>query len=118
MKGEQVRSDVIALMMEMRNGQTAAIANDKFKEGLDAVRSTKRKGKLIITLEIEPSEIDPETNEVSRVKINPDIKLQRPEPNLGSGIYFVTRDGGLSRQDPKQFEMFGETEQEVRVNGQ
>lgn len=108
-----MKSDVVALMMEMRNGQTAAIANDKFAEVMDAVRATRRKGKLVITLEVEPAEIDGDTNEVSRVKINPDIKMVRPEPNLGSGIYFVTKDGGLSRQDPKQFEMFDGVEQEV-----
>lgn len=111
--------DIVALLMEMRNGQTAALANERFTEVLDAVRATRCKGRLVIQLEVEPAEIDSDTNEVSRVKINPDIKMVRPEPKLGTGIYFVTQDGGLSRQDPKQFEMFGgdQVEQEVKKDG-
>ena len=115
-----MQSDIVSLLLEMKRGQTALQANQRFAEVLMAVRATKKKGRLTIQLDVTPSEIDADTGEVSRVSIDPEIKIVRPELALGSSIYFVTNDGGLSRQDPKQFEMFEVVEQvEVRkLNGE
>ena len=103
--------DLLAVLLEMQRGQTAALANRKFGELLDAVKETRKKGKLVITLDVTPSEFDTETNEVSRVTIDPEIKLTRPEKDLGRGIYFLTKEGDLSRQDPRQQEMFEDADE-------
>ena len=98
-------TDLLAVIMDMRNGAVAADCNEKFNEVLKAVLDTGGKGELNIKLKIEPSKMGM-GGAVVEVKTEHECKLKKPELAVGTSLFFVTRDGNLTRDDPAQAAMF------------
>ena len=107
--------DIIQTLMEMRNGKVASDINRKFAELMNAIYEHRKKGSITIKIDIAPAKFD-EAMLVTEVDIAPDVKLNKPDRPLDSSMFFVTRDGNLSRIDPTQHQMFEEEEITKRVD--
>jgi len=106
-------TDLLAVMMDMRNGQVAADCNRKFNEMLKAVMDTGAKGELTIKLFVKPSKMGM-GGAVIEVETAHECRMKKPELEVGRSFFFVTKDGDLSRDDPAQVAMFELQEQEQK----
>ena len=104
-------TDLLQTLLDMRSGQVAADCNEKFNQVLQAVIDTGGKGKLTLELNIEPAKFGMGAA-VLEVSIDHNIKLKKPELEIGNAVFFVTKEGTLTRDDPAQTQMFM-TEKEV-----
>lgn len=99
-------ADYIQTLLEARNGQIAADINRKFGDLLAGIRETGKAGKITVVLAVKPSRV--KDFQVAEVAISHDCKIAKPEQDIGEAVFFVTPDGGLTRSDPEQQEMFEE----------
>jgi hypothetical protein len=99
--------DFIQTLAEIRGGKAAINCNRKFGELVAAIQETGGKGKIVVELTVTPARL--EGGRVTEITVDPICKITRPEPKVGSSSFFITDDGGLSRDDPAQIAMF-ETE--------
>lgn len=83
-------------MME-RGGLNAELGGE-LKGLLDAIKATGKKGKLTLTLDIEPIG----KGEVETVKVGTAIKVTAPDPARQPTIFFLDDELNLSRSDPRQ----------------
>ena len=100
-------TDILAVLLDMRNGAVAADCNTKFNEVLRAVIDTGGKGKLTIELNIAPSKMGM-GGAVVEVETTHECKMKKPELAVGKSHFFVTSEGDLTREDPSQTAMFEE----------
>lgn len=85
------------------NGGSVTTDLDRELEKLQkAVFDTGRKGKLTLTVELEPGGVDGDTGEVDRVKVNAKVKPDLPRRGHGTDQFWIDRKYGLSREHPKQ----------------
>lgn len=106
-------ADIISTLVEMRNGEVVMDCNRKFGELMTAVLETGHKGKLTLTLSVAPSKYAM-GGTVIEVEATHECTVKKPELSIGRSLFFVMKDGSLTREDPAQSAMF---EQEVRENG-
>lgn len=106
-------TDFIAVIAEMRNGQVAADISRKLNELMDAIRDTGGPGALTLKLKVKPSTIDIHEG-VKEVEITHSCEITKPEKPIGKAIFFVSRDGNLTRTDPDQQELFEQEESNAR----
>lgn len=97
--------DILNTLAEMRSGKTAAEINAKYNELFDAVLTHRAKGVLTIKIKIAPARVEFDEG-VCEVTLTPECDITKPEKALDSSLFFVTREGGISRNDPAQSEMF------------
>ena len=111
-------TDLLQVILDMRSGQVAQDCNNKFNDVLSAVLDTGGKGELTIKILVEPSKFGM-GRAVLEVQATHECKTKKPELAIGKSLFFVTRDGALTREDPEQTAMFDlESEKkEVRQNG-
>lgn len=100
--------------MDIRNGAVAMDINQKFNSVLGAVLETAGKGELTIKLLISPSKMGM-GGAVIETEVSHECKVKRPELKIGSGFFFVTAEGELSRDDPAQVNMFNLSEEKTDV---
>ena len=103
-------TDLLKVLVEMRAGQVAADCNQKFSELLKAVLDTGQKGQMTLVLNLEPAKMGM-GGVVLEVSAEHSIKLKKPELAIGEAVFFVTKQGDLTRDDPDQVAMF---EQEIQ----
>lgn len=108
-------TDLLNVLLDMRNGKVAADCNKKFNEVLAAVIDTGGKGELTIKLLIAPSKFAM-GGAVVEVETKHECKLKKPELAVGKAFFFVTQEGDLTRHDPDQEEL-ELTEKETKHNG-
>lgn len=89
----------LEFLQGFRRGELLAEGDSMLEELMTAVRDTGEKGTL--TLEF-PFKV----NKAGQVECDPVFKLKKPRRALGTGIYFVTDEGQLTRKDPKQDDLF------------
>ena len=101
-------SDFIQNLMDMRGGRTAAQINDMWDKLIESVIETGKKGKLVVDIAMEPA-----GNGKMEVTCTP--KITAPIETIGSTSFYITPNRSLTRQDPKQFEMdFQQQQQQER----
>ena len=100
-------TDLLQVLLDMRNGAVAADCNAKFNEVLKAVLETAGKGKLTIDLIITPAKMGM-GGAVLEVETSHECKMKKPELAIGRSMFFVAPDGSLTREDPSQAAMFAE----------
>lgn len=101
----QAQADFVHVLLEMRNGAVASDCNRKFSELLSAVLETGGKGELTVKVFIKPSKLAL-GGAVVEVETSHDCKTKKPELSVGRSLFFVTKDGRLTRGDPNQEGMF------------
>lgn len=91
----------LEFLQSFRRGELLREANDQLEEVVRAVKDTGGKGSVTISLPFK-------MNDAGQLECVPSINSKRPRRALGTGIYFATDDGQLTRRDPDQREMFGD----------
>lgn len=104
-------TDIIQTLCEMRSGQVISDLNEKFNKVLVGVLETAGKGSLTIKLNLRPSKMGM-GGVVLEVQADHECKVTVPELEIGSAVFYVGKDGNLSRDDPSQRAMFEAAEAE------
>lgn len=99
--------EFLSTLAELKNGRVIHQANDTMQRLLSAVQKHGGKGKLGLELVLSPR-IDSDSGRVVEVDIAYSIKVAEPQPNHGTTMFYVDKEGKLTRQDPRQSEMFEE----------
>lgn len=105
----ELLNDLISVLMDMRSGAVAADINQKFNEVLAGVLDTGGKGELTIKLKISPSKFGM-GGAVLEVETEHECKMAKPELKIGKAIFFVSKEGKLSRDNPEQGPLFEQQE--------
>lgn len=111
--------DFVSVLAELKNGRAHVDCSRKLSELVAAVCETKKKGKLVLQLLVEPSGLNEDGN-VSETSVGWQCVIAKPEHDTGKSLFFVTKDGRLTRNDPAQEELFAahdSAEVEETVNG-
>ena len=91
------------IMQQIRGGYALHEAGKRLDELVSAVRSTNKPGEITLTIKVAPDKVDDRI-----VTMKPVIKAKIPDRGFNEGIFFVGPDGRLTKDDPKQTEMFEE----------
>jgi hypothetical protein len=100
-------TDFVSLLMESQNGHAATTVNEKLRDLVKAIQETAKGGTLTLKLAIVPGKTGM-GGAVLTVVTSIDCVIKKPELAIGDSIFFVTDDGELTRDDPKQAAMFEE----------
>lgn len=76
---------------------------------VQAVKNTGKGGKLTITIAVKPTKGNSE-----RVLFDPTLKVTEPKIETSTTLMYVSDDGSLSREDPRQPKLPGHGPAEVR----
>lgn len=93
----------LEFLQTFRRGELLADGERKMTELISAIQSTGGKGSLTIKLPFV-------MNKAGQIECQPAVEMKKPAPALGTGIYFATDDGNLTRRDPNQLDMMDELE--------
>lgn len=99
--------EFISALAELAQGRAMILAGCKLNELIEAVKGTGKKGSIVITVDIWPAEKEFGGNVIG-VNSSIDIKLKKPELPLPETFFFVDENNNLTRNDPRQEEMFAE----------
>ena len=86
------------MLAELAYGQTLDVLTEEMAEVVNAVRTTGKAGRLTLELTVKP-------NGAHGVAITDKITAKRPRDDRGESLFFIDRDGGLHRNDPRQTEL-------------
>lgn len=90
------------ILKDLRSGRTLEDCAAEMEALVLAVRETRKSGSLTITLKVKP----PKAGNASYLMIEDSISTKVPKLDHSDTVFFSTKDGGLSRQDPSQQELF------------
>lgn len=85
----------IDILQELRYGTLVDDLSEKLQEVVSACDNTRKVGELRLTIKIKPGKS-------GEVEITDQIKATIPELPKGGSIMYVTPEGNLQRQDPRQ----------------
>lgn len=85
-------------LQDLQDGRTHTELSGKLAELIEAVRSTGRGGELVLAIKVKPAT----RGDVDKVTITDDVKLKLPAHDRKSDFYWLTDDGELSRNHPRQ----------------
>lgn len=91
---------VLHLLSQIRGGAALARAGDRLSELVAAVKATGQPGEVTLTVIVKPDKTDE-----TIVKLVPKVKAKIPERAFAEGIFFVSDNNELSREDPRQAEL-------------
>ena len=100
---ESTPSAILDLFKAMRNGQALDDLDAKLIQATEACVKTGKKSTLDIKLVIELSE----SGEVPQITIGEVTKLKLPEAPKPATLMFISKEGKLTRRDPRQVEIPG-----------
>lgn len=89
---------VIELLKSLGDGRVLDDMHNRLGEVLAAVRHCHRKGKVVLTIEVKPTD----DVEIQRVEIRGDVSYKAPLPSRGSELYYVDDGLSLHNRDPRQ----------------
>lgn len=104
-----MHNDFVQVLVGMRSGDVLIDVNRRFNELMEAVLATGAKGDLKLKLQIKPSKINM-GGSVAEVEISHECTIAKPELKVGRSLFFVDPNGSLTRDDPRQSEMFESNE--------
>jgi len=85
------------LLADLRRGKVNADLTDAVHELMQACVDTGKKGSLTLSLTFEPDK-----NDESRFAVLDQITVKTPRRTVKPSLFYLTRDGNLSRTDPDQ----------------
>lgn len=97
----------LEFLQSFRRGELLSQADDRLEELIEAVQRTGAKGEITIKLPFK-------VNDAGQIECVPSIAMKKPQPALGTGIYFATDEGRLTRRDPNQSDFFEDDDEEPR----
>lgn len=84
----------------LRYGSLNDELTEKLHELIEKCEASQKVGSLTLVLKLKPSK-------AGRMEILDDIKTTLPKEEKGSSIMFVTPEGNLQREDPRQLTIDG-----------
>jgi hypothetical protein len=93
----------LEFLQGFRRGELLQDGDQKLNELMTAIQKTGSGGSITLRLAFK-------VNKAGQIEITPDIAMKKPTRNLGTGIYFATDDGRLTRRDPNQMDIEDEIE--------
>lgn len=87
------------VLTSLRRGKTHRELSDAMQELSLAVIETHRAGTITLTIKVSKSKAS------GMVEIDDTVKVKLPEPDRSSSMFFVTDDGNLSKDDPRQLSL-------------
>jgi hypothetical protein len=90
-------------LQSFRRGELLHQGDQRLTELMEAIRDTGGNGSLTLKLSFK-------VNKAGQIEITPDMTIKKPARALGTGIYFATDDGRLTRRDPNQMDIEDEIE--------
>lgn len=78
-----------------RRGELLHEADAALTELISAIKETGGNGALVIKLPFK-------VNKAGQLECDPMVEAKRPRRPMGTGIYYATEDGQLTRRDPDQ----------------
>lgn len=112
-------ADFITTIVEMQNGAAVFEASKQLAVLVQAIRNTRKKGKLSLEILAAPSKVNAEDGKVTQVQLTYKVKATVPTSDPGLTTFFTTREGDLTRDDPAQVAqevMFAEVQKEIADN--
>lgn len=91
----------LEFLQTLRRGELLSEAGDMLNELTEAIHKTGGKGDLTLRLPFK-------VNDAGQMECVPVLSMKKPRRPLGTGIYYVTDDGHLTRRDPAQEDLFDE----------
>lgn len=80
-----------------RRGELLEHGDQKLAELIEAIQQSGQGGSLTLKITIKP-------NKAGQLEAQPDLTTKKPTRSLGTGIYFATDEGRLTRRDPNQMD--------------
>lgn len=90
-------------LQSFRRGELLHQGDQRLTELMESIRDTGGNGSLTLKLSFK-------VNKAGQIEITPDMTIKKPARALGTGIYFATEDGRLTRRDPNQIDIEDEIE--------
>lgn len=112
-------ADFITTIVEMQNGAAVFECSKQLAVLVQAIRNTRKKGKLSLEIIASPSKVNAEDGKVTQVQLTYKVKTSAPAADPGLTTFFTTREGDLTRDDPAQADqevMFAEVQKEIADN--
>lgn len=91
-----------AVITEMAGGQVAAKASAALQELAEAVADLRRKGKIVLTIEMSPRK-----GSDTALNLDASVVTTLPKPEPIEDVFFAGKGGVLTRNDPRQPEIPG-----------
>ncbi|MEI4470952.1 hypothetical protein [Frigidibacter sp. MR17.24] len=85
----------LEFIQTFRRGELLAEGDKILNEMIDAIRETGGNGSITIKLPFK-------VNKAGQIECDPAFTVTKPRRPLGTGIYYATDDGRLTRRDPNQ----------------
>lgn len=95
--------NLFAEVLADSRGNMLVETSTELRRVIEAIQATGKKGSITVTIAIVP-----EDGDANAATMDISIKSVIPKPTKPKSVVFLTEDCGLSRQDPKQAEMFAE----------
>jgi hypothetical protein len=89
--------DFSKFLEEFGHGATNKQASDRLRKLVKACQETGRKGNLVLRIEVAAG-----AGPGALAELRASIKTTEPQPNLPGDTYYVTEDGALVTDDPRQ----------------
>lgn len=102
---------VLDLFKQIDRGHMVLDVEQACKEVVGGCREHMKSGEVTLKIKFDP---DPKTG---AMRVSYDLKKKVPEKKPMASIFFVCDDNTLSRQDPRQREMFDANTGEVHGGG-
>ncbi len=99
----------LELIQSFRRGELLTEGDTKLSELIEAIRDTGGSGTPSLKLNFK-------TNKAGQLECVPDLSIKKPTRALGTGIFFATDDGRLTRRDPNQMDIEDEIERRRTAN--
>lgn len=105
---------LMEVLGQIRGGAAINDAAKDFVELCQRVRDTGKPGSITLTIKVNPDKNDPDVYEVT-----PDVTVKLPKVARAKGLFYMTPDAQLVREDPKQAKMeFDDEEGKIARLGQ
>jgi hypothetical protein len=88
------------VLNSLRRGRTHREASNNLQELVQAVAATGKQGSITLTLKVSKSKVS------GMVEIDDTVKVKLPDPPRDASMYFADDDGNLTKDDPRQGELF------------
>jgi len=97
-------------LTEIAHGDLAEQASENLAELIKTAHATGKSGKLTLTIDIKPRGRDS-----GQVEVTGSVKPSCPIPDIAPSMFFITEDGGLAKENPRQMKLpFGEKDKAPR----
>lgn len=97
------------ILTQIGRGQLVEVATERLAELVEAItdpelRAADAEGEITLKLKVKLE------RDTGAVKISPTLEIKKPKQPLDRALFFVTPDGDLVRDNPRQGHLFGKGE--------